>query len=548
MGKLGDLIVRLQLKHDDYKKGLKQAEKDTKGFSANLSKGINFVKAAWAGVGVAAVAAGKKLVDEMTKASNNVGDFMNVKAKEIEAVWHTMITSITSGFDNFFNRASAASKAAKELAELEDAEFEMANSTKLLRSELMLQKALLDIDSKDATKGYTERIKAAKEYLRVTEDIYKIEEKFYKQLAEQAASTWLKSSSTPSGRILGYSQSNAAALYKFLKEYGTDTGLQDAVKNYRTAWKEGKELWAQTKSGKEALKWVNENRQNWEQTQYRRFALDLGWSYEEQHNDLQNGAKLVDYFEKSNKAHGAFLDETSRIRTRINTLQDALNKELEKQKETTEKAVDGLSEPLERLQNISAPALQMNLPDIIPDDWLERNREKIDAAVAEAMRLQGITEEINRQFNEAVVNSLSGATQALVDCIMGIEGADASQVLAALLKPFAQTMISLGEILLAEGLAVEVFNESLRSLKGGPAIAAGLGLIALGSALSAGIQALAGSSGSATSASSGASAASSSASSGVDTYQQEITVHVVGEISGDKIVLAGQKTLNKWNR
>jgi hypothetical protein len=32
------------------------------------------------------------------------------------------------------------------------------------------------------------------------------------------------------------------------------------------------------------------------------------------------------------------------------------------------------------------------------------------------------------------------------------------------------------------------------------------------------------------------------------TYQQEVTVHVVGEISGDKIVLAGQKTLNKWNR
>lgn len=544
MGKLGDLIVRLQLKHDDYKKGLKQAEKDTKGFGANLSKGINFVKAAWAGVGVAVVAAGKKLVDEMAKASNNVGDFMNVKAKEIEAVWHTMITSITSGFDNFFNRAAAASKAAKELAEFEDTEFEMVNSTKLLRSELMLQKALLDIDSKDATKSYTERIKAAKEYLRVTEDIYKIEEKFYKQLAEKAASTWLKSSSTPSGTILGYSQSNAAALYKFLKEYGTDNGLQDAVKNYRKAWKEGKELWAQTRSGKEALKWVNENRQNWEQTQYRRFALDLGWSYEEQHNDLQNGAKLVDYYDKSNIAQAAFIEETKKIRTRINTLQDALNKE----KEKTEKAVDGLLEPLDRLQNISAPALQMNLPDIIPDDWLERNRDKIDAALAEAMRLQGITEEINRQFNEAVVNSLSGATQALVGCIMGIEGADASQVLASLLQPFAKTMISLGEILLAEGLAIDVFKTSLKSLQGGPAIAAGLGLIALGAALSAGIQALAGSSGSATSASSGASAASSSASSGVDTYQQEITVNVVGEISGDKIVLAGQKTLNKWNR
>ena len=53
--------------------------------------------------------------------------------------------------------------------------------------------------------------------------------------------------------------------------------------------------------------------------------------------------------------------------------------------------------------------------------------KKIDAALAEAQRLQGITDQINQQFNDAVVGSLSGATQALADCIMGIEGADASQ-------------------------------------------------------------------------------------------------------------------------
>jgi hypothetical protein len=204
-------------------------------------------------------------------------------------------------------------------------------------------------------------------------------------------------------------------------------------------------------------------------------------------------------------------------------------------------------EPLAKLPAITAPALQMNLPDIIPDDWLERNREKIDAALAEAMRLQQITNEINSQFNDAVVASLSGATQALADCIMGIEGADASQVLAALLQPFAQTMISLGEILLAEGTAIEVFKTSLSSLNGAAAIGAGIGLIALGSALAAGIKALGGASSSSAS-SGGYDSASSSGSRGVETYEQEITVHVVGEIAGDKIVLAGQKTLNKWNR
>ena len=42
--------------------------------------------------------------------------------------------------------------------------------------------------------------------------------------------------------------------------------------------------------------------------------------------------------------------------------------------------------------------------------------------------------------------------------------------------------------------------------------------------------------------------ADTSSNRSFETYEQEITVHVVGEIAGDKIVLAGQKTLNKWNR
>jgi hypothetical protein len=42
--------------------------------------------------------------------------------------------------------------------------------------------------------------------------------------------------------------------------------------------------------------------------------------------------------------------------------------------------------------------------------------------------------------------------------------------------------------------------------------------------------------------------ASSSTADRVESYEQDITVHVVGTISGSDIVLAGQKTLNKWSR
>ena len=550
MGKIGDLIVRLQLKHEDYKKGLKQAEKDTKGFGANLNKGIGAIKAAWAAVGVAVIAAAKTMITEMSKASNRVGDLMAVLSKQVGAVWQTMITSITAGFDNFLARAESSAKAAKALQEMEDAEYEMLNSVKLKRAELEQQLIKWEIESKDATKSYADRQRAAEKYLEAVKDIYGIEMKYYKDLAKQSMATWLQSASTPKGSILGYSEANAKALYKFLKEYGSDTGLQDAIKNYRTAWDEAGELWNRTEAGKNALRWVNENRQDWGQTQYRRFALDLGWAYEEQKNDELNGSKLVDNIEKYLRAVAAYDTETKKMQNNLNALTAQLEKTNEVGSETIADeaiAVDSLGLALEKLTTIQAPALQMNLPDIIPDDWLERNRENIDAALAEAMRLQQITNEINSQFNDAVVGSLSGATQALADCIMGIEGADASQVLAALLQPFAQTMISLGEILLAEGTAIEVFKTSLSSLNGAAAIGAGIGLIALGSALAAGIKALGGASSSSASGG-GYDSASSSGSRGIETYEQEITVHVVGEIAGDKIVLAGQKTLNKWNR
>ena len=41
MSKLGDLIVRLRLQPEDYEKGLKKADRDTKGFSGKLSKSIS---------------------------------------------------------------------------------------------------------------------------------------------------------------------------------------------------------------------------------------------------------------------------------------------------------------------------------------------------------------------------------------------------------------------------------------------------------------------------------------------------------------------------
>jgi hypothetical protein len=142
---------------------------------------------------------------------------------------------------------------------------------------------------------------------------------------------------------------------------------------------------------------------------------------------------------------------------------------------------------------------------------------------------------------QSLTDSFSSGLQALTDFVIGVDGASTEQVMSAFIQPIANMMKSMGEMFMAEGIA------ELQLITGTPAqkIAAGAALIAVSSAISSGLAKMAGALGG-TSAST--SAAGSSSGSGVETYQQEITVNVVGEISGDKIVLAGQKTLNKWSR
>ena len=78
------------------------------------------------------------------------------------------------------------------------------------------------------------------------------------------------------------------------------------------------------------------------------------------------------------------------------------------------------------------------------------------------------------------------------------------------------------------------------------AIAAGAGLMAIGAAISSGAQRLSqGSLGGGTSSYTGG---GSYGSNPELNYESTLTVEVVGRLSGSDIILAGQKTQNKWNR
>ena len=126
--------------------------------------------------------------------------------------------------------------------------------------------------------------------------------------------------------------------------------------------------------------------------------------------------------------------------------------------------------------------------------------------------------------------------------MFGVGEADMKQVLAAFLAPFGDTMKQMGSMIMAEGIAMEAFKKSFTNPV--TAIAAGAALMAIGSAVSSGLQALtANPTGGGTTAYAGSSTMNSP-----HNYESTLTVEVQGKISGNDIVISGKKTTASKNR
>ena len=551
MGKIGDLIVRLQLKHEDYKKGLKQAEKDTQGFAGSFGKIKGVGLAVWGAIGGAVL----KVASDMVKSTNAMEDKWEMFTSKAKAGWNTFVKTLVNGdWSNFVRNFKEATIAAEYLTSALQDTTEVENSIKLQKAALAEELAALEVLMRDQTKSYKDRANAAQQYIDKVSPIYDQE---IKRLEDLKKAYMVTLGSGKYSKDYMTSPAVMAAVEKFLVEYGKDTKysifrnrtLKETVDAALVAYDPAPKGQASINEQRdrtasmERLSWLS---QEWFPNLDPNFLFHIADNYENKMNGEQVQA-LVEAITAYGTALGAKDTELKKVYGILNSTTSKIEgSEGAETEVATAEAISTLALGLDKLGGIQAPALQMNLPDIIPDDWLERNREKIDAALAEAERLQNITDKINSRFNEAVVSSLSGATQALVECIAGVEGADASQVLAALLQPFASTMTSLGEMLLAEGLAIEAFKESLKSLNGAVAIAAGLGLIALGAALSAGIRSLASKgSGSATTTSS---YSGGSSAADMQNIQTEMTIYVKGTLKGSDIALSGQKTVNNWAR
>lgn len=179
------------------------------------------------------------------------------------------------------------------------------------------------------------------------------------------------------------------------------------------------------------------------------------------------------------------------------------------------------------------------------DARFEKLKTSADEYAAWAQRIREITAQLNEDLKAALVDGFSASIQQMTDQLFGLTEINPGAIFSALLTPLADTVMKAGQMVLANGLAVEAFKDSLATLNGIPAIIAGTTLIGIAAAAKSGLQALA-NGGGATSTAASYSGSGSSRVSGVEAT--ELTIHVEGQLKGNDIVIIGQKTIAAWGR
>ena len=544
MSKIGDLIVRMKLQYEDYKKGLKNASAETKGFAGTLGKIKGVGLAVWGAIGAAAISFAKQLINS----TNSIGDAWARTTAQMKAGWDVFLQSVASmNWDNLIGRIREASRAAKELTSALDAEFEVSNSIKLQKAAMAEELAELEIIAKDQTKTYQERADAAQRYLDLVKPLYDQELNLAKKLEDAHLGKWL------AGSGLKDSEQLRKDLRNFLIAYGKDEQLASVLgqmlkmqSDYDIAASTMFAAGSYTKPTaiireyRGLRDYVKEYEKN---NGYGTSIYALAQVYEKMRGDADT-KPLVDAMIAAGEAAGAFNRETKRM-------QSALNSSLASMEKSTTEAVEAVA-PIVR-QDLTLPtvtpiaaatAVQLEAPQIFTDAWLAEQQAKGEAFMQMYNHMVERTAMMNEMLEDSIIQATSGGMQAFTDMLFGIQGADASNILAALMQPFAQTCTQLGAILIAESEAIKAFKAGLITLNPAAPLAAGIALLALGAALGSAIQAL-GSSGAASAASGGYTSGSSAAT---QNYAPELTIKIQGKLRGSDIVLSEENTKDKWNR
>lgn len=545
MGKIGDLWVKLKLKSDEYKKGLDEAQGKTRSFADKI-KGLSAAAVAvWGAIGAAAT----KMALDFVKSSQTIGDQWDIlmtqvstRLQQIRAEFNREIAAngwFKGFFKAFFSDTTEVEAMAvgKALSQAKDAMTEIEYAFRLNMSQTGSKLHELYLKMMNTALSASEREAAAKDYRKEVEDIYAPRVKGIKDVLDKTVQQYL---------VLGGMSPNKYSTDKvvdLIKMMGSDP---DKVEREYSDFFAGYQNIGDDVSGN----LVN--------------TMEAYYNATNEMNDfLKRADRTAQSMENTGlddiiKKLGAAKDGMADFRAQVAEEAEVMAADEEFQK---------MSDPLEEFERTHDEALsnmtekQRTFAEFAQEsyekaaravyDYAQQEQESMDVAQDAADtamanledRMQK-AEELNNMLSDSIASSISDSTQAFSDMLFGLDDADASAVLGALLQPFANMAKQLGEMLIVEGMGIAAFKESMKSLNPAVAIAAGAALVALGAALSSGIQALGKSGGS----SAMSSSTGSSASTTNENISTEMTVYVKGKISGKDILISGDNARSYYGR
>lgn len=546
MGKIGDLWVKLKLKSDEYKKGLDEAQSKTRSFSDKIKSLSVTAAAVWGAIGAAAT----KMALDFVKSSQTMGDQWDILMTQFSTRWQQIRAEFNREiaangwfkgfFKAFFSDTTEveAMAAGKALSQAKDAMTEIEYAFKLNMAQTGPKLRELYLRMMNSALSASEREAAAKDYRKEVEDIYAPRLKGIKEVMDKTAQQYLVIGGMSPNK---YSTDKVVDLIKMMgsdpdkveREYsdffagyqniGDDVSgnLVNTMEAYYNATNEMNDM----------LKRADRTAQSMENTGLDDIIKKLGVAKDGMADfraQVAEEAEVMAADEEFQKMSDP-LEEFER------THDEVLSNMTEKQRTFAEFA----QESYEKAARATYDYAQQE------QESMDAAQDAADTAMANLEERMQKAEELNNMLSDSIASSISDSTQAFSDMLFGLDDADASAVLGALLQPFANMAKQLGEMLIVEGMGIAAFKESMKSLNPAVAIAAGAALVALGAALSSGIQALGKSGGSSAMSSSTGSSASSTTNENIST---EMTVYVKGKISGKDILISGDNARSYYGR
>lgn len=545
MGKIGDLWVKLKLKSDEYKKGLDEAQSKTRSFSDKIKSLSVTAAAVWGAIGAAAT----KMALDFVKSSQTMGDQWDIlmtqvstRLQQIRAEFNREIAAngwFKGFFKAFFSDTTEVEAMAvgKALSQAKDAMTEIEYAFRLNMEQTGPKLHELYLKMMNSALSASDREAAAKDYRKEVEDIYAPRVKGIKDILDKTVQQYL---------VLGGISPNKYSTEKvvdLIKMMGSDPAkvereysdffagyqnLSDDISGNLVSTMEA--YYNTTNEMNDMLKRADRTAQSMENTGLDDIIKKLGAAKDGMADfraQVAEEAEVMAADEEFQKMSDP-LEEFER------THDEALSNMTEKQRTFAEFA----QESFEKAARATYDYAQQE------QESMDMAQDAADTAMANLEDRMQKAEELNNMLSDSIASSISDSTQAFSDMLFGLDDADASAVLGALLQPFANMAKQLGEMLIVEGMGIAAFKESMKSLNPAVAIAAGAALVALGAALSSGIQALGKSGGS----SAMSSSTGSSASTTNENISTEMTVYVKGKISGKDILISGDNARSYYGR